>query len=169
MGKRGSVPKKPYSNSFRSLQAIWEVLRRYASRESPLTVREIYGHLKDIESDPDMRPSLDTLERIFPQGRDLMGRLFLARVLEEGEPPPAESWLGEDGLHISVETPDGRVLAREGLTVQAFREPFQAPLLLYSGQNALPGYPLRPGHLPPPPALCGPGPGEAGAEADDPL
>lgn len=127
MGKRGSVPKKPYSNSFRSLQAIWEVLRRYASRENPLTVREIYGHLKDIESDPDMRPSLDTLERIFPQGRDLMGRLFLARVLEEGEPPPAESWLGEDGLHISVETPYGRVLAREGLTVQASREPFQAP------------------------------------------
>ena len=127
MGKSDSMPKKPYSNSFRSLQAIWEILHRYASRENPLTVREIYGHLKDIEPDPDMRPSLDTLERIFPQGRELMGRLFPARVLEEGETPPAETWLGEDGLHISVETPDGRVLAREDLTVQASRAPFKAP------------------------------------------
>lgn len=127
MGKGVPMPKKPYSNSFRSLQAIWEVLRRFASRENPLTVREIYDHLKDIESDPDERPSLDTLERIFPQGRELMGRLFPARVLEDGETPPAESWLGEDGLQISVEAPDGRVLAREGLTVQASREPFKAP------------------------------------------
>lgn len=128
MEKSGPASKKPYSNSFRSLQAIWEILRRYASREHPLTVREIYGHLKDIEPDPDMRPSLDTLERIFPQGRELMGQLFPARVLEDGETPPAETWLGEDGLHISVETPDGQVLAREGMTVHASpREPFKAP------------------------------------------
>ncbi len=127
MGKGDPMLKKPYSNSFRSLQAIWEVLRRHASREHPLTVREIYNHLKDIESDPDLRPSLDTLERVFPQGRELMGRLFSGRVLAEGETPPAEAWLGEDGLHISVETPDGRVLAREGLTVQASRAPFKAP------------------------------------------
>lgn len=127
MGKSGSKPKKPYSNSFRSLQAIWEILRRYASREHPLTVGEIHSHLKDIEPDPDMRPSLDTLERIFPQGRDLMGRLFPARVLEEGETPPAETWLGEDGLHISMETPDGQVLVREDLKVQVSREPFQTP------------------------------------------
>ena len=127
MGKNDPTPKKPYSNSFRSLQAIWEVLRRYASREHPLTVREICNHLKDIEPDPDMRPSLDTLERIFPQGRELMGRLFPGRVLEEGETPPAEAWLEEDGLHISVGTPDGRVLAREDLAVRASREPFKAP------------------------------------------
>lgn len=127
MKKSGPAPKKQYSNSFRSLQAIWEVLRRYSSREHPLTVREICGHLKEIESDPDLRPSLDTLERIFPQGRELMGRLFPGRVLEEGETPPAEAWLGEGGLHISVETPDGQVLAREGLTIQSSREPFKAP------------------------------------------
>ncbi|MDE6590163.1 MAG: hypothetical protein K2K53_07460 [Oscillospiraceae bacterium] len=89
MGKSDLTPKKPYSNSFRSLQAIWEVLRRHASRDHPLTVREIYNHLKDIESDPDTRPSLDTLERIFPQGRELMDQLFPGRVLEEGETPPA--------------------------------------------------------------------------------
>lgn len=127
MAKSDPAPKKPYSNSFRSLQAIWEVLRRYSSRETPLTVREIYSHLKDIELVSDARPSRDTLERILPQGRELMGQLFPGRVLEEGETPPAEAWPGEDGLHILVETPDGRVLAREGLTVQASREPFKAP------------------------------------------
>ena len=127
MEKNEPVSKKPYSNSFHSLQAIWEVLRRHASREHPMTVREIYNHLKDMESDPDTRPSLDTLKRIFPQGRELMGRLFPGRVLEEGETPPAETWLGENGLHILVEAPDSQVPAREGLMVQASREPFKAP------------------------------------------
>ena len=127
MEKNEPVSKKPYSNSFHSLQAIWEVLRRHASREHPMTVREIYNHLKDMESDPDTRPSLDTLKRIFPQGRELMGRLFPGRVLEEGETPPAAAWLGEDCLHISVETPDGRVPARKGLAVQVSREPFKTP------------------------------------------
>lgn len=127
MKKSDPAPKKQYSNSFRSLQAIWEVLRRYASREHPLTVKEIYTHLKDIESAPDLRPSLDTLARILPQGRELMGRLFPGRVLEAGETPPAEVWLEENDLHISVETPGGQAPAREGLTLQMSQEPFKTP------------------------------------------
>lgn len=103
MGQSDQASKKPYSNSFRSLQAIWEVLRRHSSREHPLTVREIYNHLKKIEPDPDMRPSLDTLERVFPQGRELMGQLFPGRVLEEGETPPAEARPGEDSPMVARE------------------------------------------------------------------
>lgn len=127
MANADPKPKKTYSNSYRSLEAVWQVLRKYASRKNPLTVREIYNHLKDVESDPDLRPSLDTLERVFPQGRELMNRLFPIRVLEEGETPPAEAWLEEDGLHILVETLDGQAPAREGVTLQAAREPFQVP------------------------------------------
>ena len=41
--------RKTYSNSFRSLEAIWEVLRRHSSPRRPLTVREIYGYLKEWE------------------------------------------------------------------------------------------------------------------------
>ena len=120
------TPKKPYSNSFRSLQAIWQVLRRHSSREHPLTVGEIREYLKRMEDQEDL-PSPDTLARLLPQGRELMGSLFPGQVLEEGETPPAGAFLGEDGLHIAVEAPDGRVLAREGLALQASREPFKAP------------------------------------------
>ena len=41
--------RKTYSNSFRSLEAIWEVLRRHSSPRRPLTVREICGYLKEWE------------------------------------------------------------------------------------------------------------------------
>ena len=69
-----------YSNSFRSLEAIWEVLRRHSSPRRPLTVREIYGYLKEWEEEP----SPDTIERMFPAERGLMGRLFPGIVAEEG-------------------------------------------------------------------------------------
>lgn len=43
------MERKTYSNSFRSLEAIWEVLRRHSSPRRPLTVREICGYLKEWE------------------------------------------------------------------------------------------------------------------------
>ena len=33
--------RKAYSNPYHSLEAIWMVLRRYASREHPLSVADI--------------------------------------------------------------------------------------------------------------------------------
>lgn len=114
-------PKKPYSNAYRSLEAIWQVLRRHASRQHPLTVREICGYLKDMEE----APSLDTLERLLPRGLELMNLLFPGQALQEGKTPPADTWLDADGLHIALETPAGEV--REDLCLQAAREPFRAP------------------------------------------
>ena len=114
-------PKKPYSNSYRSLEAIWQVLRRHASPRHPLTVGEICGHLKNMED----APSPDTLARLLPRGLELMNLLFPGRALQEGEPPPADAWLDGDGLHIALETPAGEI--REDLCLQAAREPFRAP------------------------------------------
>lgn len=123
MEDSASRPKKPYSNSYRSLEAIWQVLRRHASPQHPLTVREICSYLKGMED----APSPDTLERLLPRGLDLMNLLFPGRVLQEGEPPPADAWLDAGGLHITLETPAGEAPAPEGLCLQAVREPFRAP------------------------------------------
>lgn len=118
--------KKPYSNSFRSLQAIWQVLRRHASPSHPLTVREICDRLKEMEYEAD-RPSPYTLDRIFPRGQELMSLLFPSQVIRQGETPPANTWLDADGLHIVVETPEGELLRRDDLDVLITREPFKAP------------------------------------------
>lgn len=114
--------KKPYSNSFQTLAAVWQVLREHSSPQHPLSVREICGHLEQLEG-----PSHDTLKRLLAQNRELMDLLFSGRVLQEGVPPPAEGWLGEDGLHIVVESPEGNVLVRDSAGLEVTLPPFQAP------------------------------------------
>lgn len=115
--------KKPYSNTFRSLEAIWEVLRRHASPKHPLTVREICDYLKRLEEDP----SSYTIERLFPEERELMGRLFPGVVAEEGRLTAVNAYSEGETLHIVVETPEGQVLAGEGLALEAAAPPFKAP------------------------------------------
>ena len=114
--------KKSYSNSYRTLEAVWQVLREHSSPQHPLTVREICGHLEQLEG-----PSQDTLKRLLSQNREVMDLLFSGRVLQEGVPPPAEGWLGEDGLHIVVETSEGRVLSRDSAGLEVTCPPLQAP------------------------------------------
>ena len=52
-----------YSNSYRSLEAIWTVLKEHSSKAHPLTVQEICDHLKQMED----APSTDTVKRLFPK------------------------------------------------------------------------------------------------------
>lgn len=117
------MERKTYSNSFRSLEAIWEVLRRHSSPRRPLTVREICGYLKEWEEEP----SADTIERMFPAERGLMGRLFPGIVAEEGGLTAVSAYEEGETLHIVVETPEGAVLAQDGLTLEGTRPPFRAP------------------------------------------
>lgn len=115
--------KKPYSNTFRSLEAIWKVLRTHASPKHPLTVREICDHLKELEEDP----SAYTVERLFPEERELMGSLFPGIVAEEGRLTAVNAYREGDTFHIVVETPEGQVLAGDGLTLEASVRPFKTP------------------------------------------
>ena len=57
--------KKSYSNSYRTLEAVWQVLREHSSPQHPLTVREICGHLEQLEG-----PSQDTLKRLLSRSEE---------------------------------------------------------------------------------------------------
>lgn len=52
--------KGEYSNSLVALAAIWRVLRRYATPERPLSVKEIWSHLPEEYSDSDAVPPDDS-------------------------------------------------------------------------------------------------------------
>lgn len=115
--------KKPYSNPYRSLEAIWSVLRRHASRERPLTVKEIHAYLKQMED----APSLATLTRLLPREKALMDTLYPGQLAEAGQPLAVDAYQQGDTLHIVVETPDGQPLVRDGIALEAAAAPFHAP------------------------------------------
>lgn len=116
------MDKKPYSNSFHTLEAIWRVLRRYSSRKRPLTVREIYEYLLRLESEP---PSLSTLERSLRDGKELMELLFPGQAA--GDCRASAAYREGGDIHVVVETPEGEPLSRAEFTVQASAPPFRAP------------------------------------------
>ena len=119
------MDKKPYSNSFHTLEAIWRVLRRCSSRQHPLTVREIHEYLLRLESEP---PSLSTLERSLREGMDLMELLFPGQVIPAAGDSRAAGAYQEGGdIRVVVETPEGEPLRGEGLSVEASVPPFRTP------------------------------------------
>lgn len=115
--------KKEYSNPYRSLEAIWSVLREHSSRQHPLTVREIYDHLKAMEG----APSRATLSRLLPRELGLMDQLYPGVAAQEGEVSGVNAYVSDGRLHIVLETPEGDTLAQEGLGVEAAAVPFRAP------------------------------------------
>lgn len=120
MGERKA--RKSYSNPYHSLEAIWMVLRNYASKERPLSVAEICRYLKRMEQ----APSRATVSRLLNQFPDLLS-LFSPDVLaEQGVYTSVGAYSAEDGLHVVLETPEGAVLTRDAeLDVTA--QPFQTP------------------------------------------
>ncbi len=116
--------RKSYSNSYRSLEAIWHVLRRFASKSHPLTVREIRDHLLDMAGPT---PSAATLDRIFPQEHPLMDALFPGVTAEADGPAAVGAYFSSDALHVVLETPEGAVLADQDLAVEAEVHPFRVP------------------------------------------
>ena len=119
------MDKKQYSNSFHTLEAIWRVLRRYSSRQHPLTVREIHDYLLRLEAEP---PSLSTLERSIHNGVDLMELLFSGGVIPAaGDGRASAAYREGDDIHVVVETPEGESLRKEGYCVEASVLPFRTP------------------------------------------
>lgn len=120
--------KEEYSNSFRSLEAIWAVLLKYASKQAPMTVREIYNRLKELEAATgEPIPDFSTIERHFPAESGLMARLFPGVVAEAEEATAINAYTDGGQLHVVVETPEGQVLAQEGLAVDAAVPRFRTP------------------------------------------
>ena len=117
--------KKQYSNSFHTLEAIWRVLRRYSSRQRPLTVREIHEYLRRLEEEP---PSLSTLERSLRDGMELMELMFPGQIVPAaGDSRAATAYQEGDTVHMVVETPEGEPLRGGDFSVEASAPPFRAP------------------------------------------
>ena len=112
--------ERKYSNSFSSLKAIWKVLR---SSQEPLTVKQIHERLRDLEQ----APSLETLERLLPAERELMGILFPGVLMEQGRPGAVSAYRSGDELHIVLETPEGEVLSRDEADLEVTPQPFKVP------------------------------------------
>jgi len=115
-------PDKEYSNSYRSLEAIWTVLREHASKEHPLTVREICAYLKDMEGSP----SPETVKRLFPREHTLMSLLYPGVVCEE-EGGAIGAYHDGRSLHVIVETPEGKVLSKGEMGLEFTAERMKAP------------------------------------------
>lgn len=113
---------KGYSNSYRSLEAIWTVLREHSSKEHPLTVKEICDYMK-IMKDP---PSAETVKRLFPGEQSLMSLLYPGAVCEEGGSAVGAYHDGQS-LHVILETSDGTPLSRGEAGVEMTTEPFKVP------------------------------------------
>jgi len=112
---------KGYSNSYRSLEAIWTVLREHSSKEHPLTVKEICDHMKTMAQ----APSAETVKRLFPGEQTLMSLLYPG-VVCEAEGSAAGAYRAEDGLHVILELPDGTPV-KGAARVEVTAEPLKVP------------------------------------------
>jgi len=115
--------KKPYSNPFITLAAIWEVLRRYASPENPLTVRQIYEHLKKM--DPESAPSQSTLNRMLPDSRWLIRALFNDPMGMKHMAVSHMAYMDAGELRVVLETPTGETAGEANL--EYTEKPFRMP------------------------------------------
>ena len=114
--------RKAYSNPYHSLEAIWMVLQRYASREHPLSVADICRYLEQMEQ----APSRATVSRLLDQAPGLLD-LFSPDILaEKGTPACVGTYQAGDELHVVVETAEGTVL-KEDAALDCTARPFQAP------------------------------------------
>ena len=117
-----SKPRKAYSNPYHSLEAIWMVLRRYASREHPLSVAEICRCLSRM----DQAPSPATVKRLLTQAPGLLDLFSPDALATQGEGACVETYQTGDTLHVVVETPEGAVVEEDASLIYTAR-PFQAP------------------------------------------
>ena len=78
--KRAALAANMNSGTLQALYAVWEVLRRFASRQKPLSAEEICDYLKEIKD----APSPAVAKRLFPREKELMERLFPGTVTPTG-------------------------------------------------------------------------------------
>lgn len=117
-----AAPKKN-SSPLQTLYAVWEVLRRYATRQKPLSADEVYDYLKDLKQNP----SEAAARRLFPQEKALMGLFFPGTAVQSDEAAAAGAYMDGSTLHIVLETPQGDILQEDGMELEAAVQPFALP------------------------------------------
>jgi len=111
-----------YSNSYRSLEAIWTVLKEHSSKAHPLTVQEICDHLKRMED----APSSDTVKRLFPKENELINLLYPGMIIE-ADGGVTNAYQNGENIHVVVENAEGYPISSGKMDVEAAKVPFRAP------------------------------------------
>ena len=111
--------KGSYANPFRSLEMIWSVLRRRASKAHPMSLTELS---EQLERQGDA-PSPSTVRRCMPEEAALMARLFPGTLAAQGETSVSGSYWARDGLHVVLENAEGEALGKGGITALFSAEP----------------------------------------------
>jgi len=103
--------RKANSRSTDSLQMIWYILRRYSSREHPLSIRQIHKHMEEIRKNSGENiPSLSTLKRMLPKEIETIEMLFPGHFVADDSAACLGAYPAQSGLHLVVETPDGHII-----------------------------------------------------------
>ena len=111
-----------YSNSYRSLEAIWTVLKQHSSKAHPLTVQEICEYLKQMNE----APSTDTAKRLFPQEKELMNMLYPG-IICEADGGITNTYRDEEKIHVVVETAEGIPVSAGAHELEVAAVPFRTP------------------------------------------
>ena len=117
--EKESRRKGSYSNPFRSLEMIWSVLRRRASRTRPVSLAELSAAL---ESRGD-GPSPSTVRRCLPQEAALLSHLFPGTLAEQDRVSVTGFYWAADGFHVILENAEGEPLRQGELTAVFTQEP----------------------------------------------
>ncbi|MDO4530970.1 MAG: WYL domain-containing protein [Bacillota bacterium] len=120
--KTAKKNRSGYSNSYRSLEAIWTVLKEHASKEHPLTVQEICDYLEQMEE----APSADTVKRLFPKEKDLINGLYPGTIIE-ADGGITNAYQNEESLHVVVENAEGYPLYSGKSDLEIAKVPFRTP------------------------------------------
>lgn len=136
MAKRKTNAGMHYNSSFDTQIAIWNVLMKYASKEHPLSVRDIFNYMGG-----EAGPSLNTLQRYLPEQAEALDLLFPGQTLHQKDMAAATHVYVKDGaLHAVLENAEGLTLW-EG-TMTAVLESRQGVEPRYSSiDNLLKSYP----------------------------
>ena len=94
--------KKDYNNSQQTLLSILGVLMEHASKDHPMSVREIHNKLKENG------PSLNTLNRNLPASTELLDALNPTQTLHQvGQPGARHVYIHDGEVHVVLENPEG--------------------------------------------------------------
>ncbi len=108
---------KGYSKSVESQIAVWRVLMRYASRENPMSVRDICDKLAALYPEGS-RPSDSTVARILPAQTEVLNLLSPTLMVRQKDLPQiGHVYVSDNKLHVVIEDPEGTVLGAGDLSV----------------------------------------------------
>ncbi len=127
-GKKAREDTRHNARSYASMAAVWSVLERYSSRESPMSVAEIMKRLTaGGYEDP---PSAATVRRLMDKELRTLKKLFPGLETHISQEALRGAYVNDGGLHVVVENAAGKPLTQGKLL--AIFSPYEGVLPSYA-------------------------------------